>query len=302
MLFISRYILQGVSQAALVAASTAVLALVPLLGWFSVLLSGAAVALVTLAKGYQHGLLTMLIAMLGSAVFAALIFSQPMLGMYFMLAVWMPVWLAASVLRQTVSLALSLLLITGFSLLSLLVMYVLFPGFEELWREPLDRLVQEFAAQSMGQFSMEELKQAQDIAIRLIPGLLASTLLLGTLMSLLLARWWQAVNFNPGGFAREFQALNLGKSAAIMTALIVLVSATLRSDMLIAMALVVTSLYLAQGTALMHAIAARRKLNSAWLYLIYVLMLFLPQMVLLLILAGLADAWLNFRQRVAVKA
>jgi fatty acid desaturase len=66
MILLSRFILKGISQAALVAASMAVLAVIPLLGWVTILISGAAVALMTLVHGYRHGLLVMLAAALGT--------------------------------------------------------------------------------------------------------------------------------------------------------------------------------------------------------------------------------------------
>lgn len=299
MILLSRFILKGTSQAALVAASMAILGLVPFVGWFTILISGAAIALITLVQGYRQGLLVMLIAMIGAGVFSALIFSEPLVALYFMMAVWMPVWLAATVLRLTTSLALSVLLVTGMSLLALLVMYIVFPGFEELWREPLNVFTTQLAEQSMGQFTLEELRAAEDIAIRLIPGLIASTLLLSTMLSLLLARWWQAVNFNPGGFGKEFRALNLGKSAALAALAIMAATWAIDSDMLLAMTLVVLVLYLSQGSAVMHAIFAIKKYSVVWLYVIYILMLFIPHVVVLLVLLGLADAWIDFRRRMA---
>ena len=299
MILLSRFILKGTSQAALVAASTAVLALVPLIGWFSVLVSAAAVALVTLVQGYRPGLLVILAAMVGTAVFASLLFAQPLIALYFTLAVWLPVWLAAVVLRETVSLALSLLLVTGMSLLALLMMYLVFPGFTEHWQQPLELLITRIAEQSDGQLTLEELRTAQAVVIRLLPGLIASTLLFGTVLSLLLARWWQAVSFNPGGFAAEFQALKLGRSAALLATLIIALTSWLQSDLWLAMSLLVFTLYLAQGAAVMHAVVAKRQINPVWLYVIYVVMLFVPHIMVTLVVIGLVDTWIDFRRRFA---
>lgn len=298
MILLSRFILKGTSQAALVAAAMAVLGLIPIVGMFTVFFSAAAVALVTLVKGYRPGLLVMAVAAVGAAVFAVLLFSQPWLAVYFLLGVWLPVWLAAVVLRETTSLALSVLLVAGLSMLALVVMYLGFPGFTEHWREPLNLLVKQIAEQSMGQLSEAELQSVADIMLRLIPGLIASTLLTSTVLSLMLARWWQAVNFNPGGFATEFRAFNLGQSAIIVGVLILALSWWLKNDLLLGMSLIVLMLFMAQGTAVMHALVAKRQISQVWLYLVYIVMLFVPYIMALLILAGLADAWLDFRRRV----
>ena len=52
-----------------------------------------------------------------------------------------------------------------------------------------------------------------------------------------------------------------------------------------------------QGFAVLHAIFAGRQLNAVWLFLVYLLMFFVPRTVILLALAGLADTWIDFRRR-----
>ncbi len=139
MLFLARFILKGQSQAALVAASMAILGLVvPPAAW----ISAAAIVLVTLVNGPKSGLITTAISLIGAAIFAFLIFSAPQVAVIFVLMAWLPAWLIATVLRQTVSLAYSLQVLTLMSLLAVVMLYVLYPNIGELWREPLDIMVQ----------------------------------------------------------------------------------------------------------------------------------------------------------------
>jgi uncharacterized protein YybS (DUF2232 family) len=60
---------------------------------------------------------------------------------------------------------------------------------------------------------------------------------------------------------------------------------------------VVAVLYLAQALALLHGVFSKRKINRAWLYFVYFVTFIMPQMMLLLIVAAVADPWLNIRQR-----
>ena len=71
------------------------------------------------------------------------------------------------------------------------------PEMGEIWREPLDVLVQQLLAQSEGQLSLQDLQEVEEMAIRMIPGFLAGSILFGTVISLLLARWWQSIILNP---------------------------------------------------------------------------------------------------------
>jgi hypothetical protein len=294
MVFLARFILKGPSQAALVAATMAIIGalLAPAL-W----VSAAAIALITLVKGHRQGMKVMVFAVIGAGLFAWLIFTSPVVTVYFILMAWLPAWLAATVLRQTSSLAVSLQAITALSLMAVIVLYLVFPGFGEYWREPLDLLVQQLAEQYQDRISLAELEQAKELAIKLIPGLIASSVLFGTMISLLLARWWQAVVLNPGGFAREFQALNLGKVSALIATGIVAASVVLGSEAVYAMLLLVLALYLAQGVSILHAVFARRQLNSVWLYVLYIAMIFVPHIVLVLLVAGITDAWIDYRRR-----
>lgn len=297
MLFLARFILKGPSQAALVAASMAVLGLaVPPAAW----ISAAAIVLVTLVNGPKSGLITTGLSLLGAALFAYFIFAAPQLAMIFVLLAWLPAWLIATVLRLTVSLALSLQSLTVMALLAVVFIYALFPNFGEYWREPLDMMVAQLAEQSE-EFSLTELKQTEDWLIAFLPGLFASSIMFGTMLSLFLGRWWQAVLYNPGGFAKEFQGLNLGRVSASLAVAVMLVAMMFNSIFAVALVTVVSVLYGMQALSLLHAVINIRQINGSWLLAIYLLMFFIPHLLLLLIFAAFADPWLDIRRRVSQK-
>lgn len=293
MLFLANFILKGHSQAALVIATMAILGLLlPPAAW----ISAAGIVLVTLVYGSQRGLLTMALSLIGTAVFAALIFSVPQVAIVFVLFAWLPAWMVASVLRQSVSLAYSLQVLTAVCLFAVALIYMLYPDFGELWRESLDLMVSQLAEQS-DKFNLAELKQKEDWVIKFLPGLFASSILFGTMLSLFLGRWWQSVFYNQGGFAEEFQSLNLGKVSALVAIALMLVAMALNNIFAFALLAVVAVLYLAQALALLHGVFSKRKINRAWLYFVYFITFFIPQVMLLLIIAAVADPWLNIRQR-----
>ena len=294
MISLARFILKGYSQAALVAATMAMLGLLlPPMAW----LSGAAVALVTLVNGHRYGLLVTAIAAIATAVFAGLLLSHSEIALYYVLLVWLPVVMVAVVLRQTVSLVLSLQLIAGVSLLGIMILYMFFPDFGEFWRSSLNMMADELIATSDGTVDREQLQQVIDQILRILPGFFASSFMIGTLLSLYLARWWQAVIYNPGGFGKEFRALDLGRVSALIALAIAVVASFVNLDIFNAMLLVVLALYLNQGIAVLHAVFAGKQLSAVWLFLVYLLMFFVPYTVVLLALAGLADTWIDFRRR-----
>lgn len=293
MVFLARFILKGPSQAALVAATTAMLGvLVAPAIW----LSAAAIALVALVKEGRQALVVTAIAAVGTMLFASLIFASPSMSLYFVLAAWLPVLIAARLLR-TVSLEASLQAMAGLALVVITGLYSFFPEMGEIWREPLDAMVQQLRESSPEQFDIESLREIQEWVIRMMPGFLVSSVFLGTLISLSLARWWQSAIVNPGGFGREFQALALGKISAMIALAIITVALLAGSALWYAMLLIALVLYATQGMSILHAVFSGRQLNKIWLYLIYLAMFLLPEVVAMLILFGIADAWVDFRRR-----
>lgn len=293
MVFLARFILKGPNQAALVAATTAMLGvLVAPAIW----LSAAAIALVALVKEGRQALVVTAIAAVGTMLFASLIFASPSMSLYFVLAAWLPVLMAARLLRN-VSLEVSLQAMAGLALVVNVGLYSFFPEMGEIWREPLDVMVQQLLESSPEQFDIESLRKIQEWIIRMMPGFLVSSVFLGTLISLLLARWWQSAIVNPGGFGREFQALALGNISAMIALVIIAVALLAGSALWYAMLLIVLVLYSTQGLSVLHAVFKGRQLNKIWLYLIYLAMFLLPEVVAMLILLGIADAWVDFRRR-----
>jgi len=294
-LFLARFILKGQSQAALIAASMAILGLaIPPAAW----ISAAAIVLITLVNGPKNGLICITLSLLGAAIFAMLIFSAPQLAIIFVLIAWLPAWVLAAVLRQTVSLAYTMQVLAVMSILAVLMFYMLAPDIGELWREPLDVMVKQLAQQSED-FSLADLQKTEDWVIAFMPGLLVSSLMFGTMLSLLLGRWWQAVFYNPGGFGEEFRSLNLGKATALTAIVILLAALAVANVFAIAIVSVVFVLYSMQALSLLHAVIQIRKLNGMLLFVVYVLLFFIPHLLLLLIVASIADPWLDIRQRIS---
>ncbi len=294
MLFLASYVLKGQSQAALVAVTMAILGLVlPPAAW----VSGAAVVLITLVVSSKSGLVTALLAVVGAGVFT-LLFPTQQVFVVIALLIWS--WITALVLRQTVSLSYSLQVLTVVTLLAVTMIFAVMPNMAEHLREPLDIIVEELAQQS-DELSYEELKQAEDWAIKFAPGLFVISIFFGTILSLFLGRWWQAVFYNPGGFGEEFRSLNLGKISAMSAVALIFLALAMGSVFAFALVTVVFVLYSIQALSLLHAVVKIRQINAVWLFVVYLIMLFVPQVLLLLILAGFADPWIGLRQRISKK-
>ncbi len=133
----------------------------------------------------------------------------------------------------------------------------------------------------------------------LFNGVITAVQLLMLIASLLLARWWQSVLYNPGGFQSEFHALRLPLWSSIGLPLVLILVASGQTWLLSAVPVLLVP-HLIAGIALVHGVFAIKKYNSFWLGLLYVL-LFLaqPYMSLLLVFIALADSLIDIRRRLA---
>lgn len=302
---LATFVLRGYSQAMLVVVIGAIVAFLhPLLSFVS-LISGAAIALVTLREGWRPGLQliagsAVVVGAVGYFTLGGLLPSLTMLGVF-----WVPLWLVASVLRESRSLSLALTLAGGIGVVAVAVVYLAVGDVTNWWYEQLKVIFAPAitASEQLTDPAMFEAALA-DLA-PLMTGVAAAGMMLNTMICLFLARSWQAQLYNPGGFRDEFHRLQLGRAVAVAGLVLMLLSmlplglvTRIADEMLI----VLLGLYVIQGLAIVHAIVARRKLHVAWLAALYVVpFLLLPQLVIVIAVFGLIDSWADFRSRVPAK-
>lgn len=113
---------------------------------------------------------------------------------------------------------------------------------------------------------------------------------------LMLARWWQALLFNPGGFQQEFHQLKLQPAVAVMLMVLFVLASTGVTVLSGWIMYFLLPLFFA-GLALVHGLIGLKKLSRLWLVAFYMLMLN-PPLAQLLSVAALIDSWYDFRARV----
>jgi len=287
--------MHGRSQAVMVAAVLSVL-LTPLLG-------AAVIGLVALRKGTLEGLVVMAGASLAAGVLTLLAVGTsivPLVVISWSLVViilWVPVWLLALLLRRTASQGLVLGVAGLLGLVAIGAVYLVLDSPADSWLEVLENgLVPLFEQLGLPLDPATLEDQAKTMTGRVV----ASSVLL-IMLSLFLARWWQGLLYKPGGFGEEFRALRLDRRVAMAT-LVAALASLLAGDVLgglgfdvLVLALL---LFMIQGLAVAHALAASRGVSVGWLVGLYLLLFFMrPFATLALGIVGFADSWLNLRAR-----
>jgi len=303
---LATFILRGRLQAIVVIMVAAVMSMIlPPLSH----VSGAAVALVTLRNGafeaamvaVAAAVLLLLLGLLSSMDMALV----QVFVLSLLLAAWLPALLCATVLRQRRTLGAALVTAGILALVVMLVFYLLVGDVRTWWFDILQPLFEPMWATAPVALSAAEIDAWLHNIATIMTGLVAAMLVYSIMINLCLARWWQALLFNPGGFRSDFHGLRLDWRIGVAALPMVLVSA-LTTGIVQGFAqdaiLLVMAMFSLAGLALVHAVVAARGFHRGALVVVYVLMLFiLPQVVMVLAAAGLTDSWLDLRRRLITK-
>jgi hypothetical protein len=251
-------------------------------------LSAAVLALVTLRKGPREGAYILAWAILPAGVVLGVFGDPTPLGMI------VGTTLLAVLLRWTVSLELTLCASSALGLVAGLGMLALGGGYlaqlEAFFAEFFANLQQQLTAQG------RDMVQVQAPGRVTIAGLLGFMNALTCVVCLLLARWWQALLYNPGGFRAEFHGLRFTPATSGVLLVLVLAISSLGLEYRPWAVLFAVPLSMA-GLGLVHARAAHRGFGAGYLTVFYLLWVFFDAVKVIVIGLAVADSIIDFRNR-----
>jgi len=293
---LAEFVMRGPVNAGAVAAGTLLLGLIVApFAW----LSAAVIALVALRLG---GLATLRVAgpaLIGVALAGAVVTGQGAAIAVSGLAAWLPATVLALVLRQRVRLDDTLLVACAIGWVLVLGTYLFVEDPAGLWRDLLYRMMPPETMAARFDLPAEAMRQMIDTMAPLMTGMVAMSVVFSAVTSLLLARWWQSLLYNPGGFGNEFRSLRLGRTAAAITLGVSALALFTTPALIDSLALVVASVYVFQGLAVAHGVVNGLALGPAWLVALYIALVpLMPYVVVGLMIVGAVDAWADYRRRV----
>jgi hypothetical protein len=274
--------------------ATGLLGMLPFFGvGFFFFLPGAVPALFALARGPRAGamiaagataLLALAIWSIGRPVPVGLVYAGWVLG---------PPLALAWVLKRSGSLALCLQIAVLAGLLMLVVLHVTLGDPTQFWLPVVRQLAGEM--ESHGLALGDSLIEA--LARSLWGWVTVLTLLLG-MGAVFLARWWQRLALEAGSFGAEFRQIRLGRVLGSLAAVAVIVSFVTDQALADDLARFLVSALALVGVAAAHRIRHERSANTAWLWAVYLLLVFAsPVAVPALAGIGFVDNWLRSAAR-----
>ncbi len=261
----------------------------PLMG----LLSNGALGLITLRMGWKRGLSMALIAALAVGI-AGFVLHRNWSGFVTTLLEWLPVIALAALLANTASWPKVFYSILATGCLAVIAFHLSVDDPETVWLQAINSLTN--IEQLEQQFNNVDIQSLLRGAAPYLTGFLASGLGIALVLSLMLARHWQAKLYNPGGFQAELKELRLNKKVGIALSAVILAAIFNPTPLLVGLIVVGLAVFLFQGVAVIHGSIALLNLPWQWLFGLYIPLLLLPlQMGLLLAVMGMVDSIADFR-------
>ena len=242
----------------------------------------AAAALVTLRKGTTEGAFVVMWALLPAA--AVLVYGQDV-GPLCMLLVCA---LAAVVLRNSRSWPMAMASAVAGGMVSAMVLYHVGQQYLADILTAVQPMLDQLQAQSNG--SLPQILTGDIAAV------IGSSTVLWSVLALMLARWWQAMLYNPGGFREEMWSLRLPAALSVLlVAAMLLVSQS--GEVYRFWGVMCLLPFVASGLSLVHGLIGRYKLGRTWLVVFYIALLLFGPLWAVLILTAIVDSWIDIRRR-----
>lgn len=280
MIALANFILRGRVQALLVA----------FIGSFFPLISSATIALVSLCKGAKEGLLLFLWISLILGLIQQASTDNPLLAAVSIASLGIMV-IAAKVHRHLASWQWTLLATIVISVACAFSLGLLMGPEVSAFLTTVEEML---AAINSKQ---QDAQTSLDLTESILLGIVATLLAIGSIMSLILARWWQAGIYNPGGFQNEFHSFRIEVKVAVILVAVLLAGQFMSKSLQIWADLAALPLLIA-GIALIHFAVKLLGQGKQWLAFLYVgIILAGKPVTVILLLLGLTDSLIDLRSR-----
>jgi hypothetical protein len=275
-------------------AAALICAMLPLVSIPGGVIAAILVGFITLCRGYKIGLFVLFGVAIPAIVTA--VWKQAFIVDLVLMRCVM-VWLLASVLRVTVSWRLILEIMVILGILTVAGFHLLLENVPDWWAALFTRYEAFLNSLLAGQITEDKVHQMFVQITPLATGLFSALVLLGAFCQLIVARWWQAAMFRPGGLGKEFVEIRAGMILTVIFTLTV-VAALLGVAFAIDLLPVVILPLTIGGLSLVHKWGRYNKKVVYLIAAIYVGLIFLPVvLIVVLALAGYVDGWYDLRKR-----
>ena len=257
------------------------------------IVSGAALVLVTLYVDPKNAILITIFSAIALAASTYFLLGNPLIGMSAALAQLVPSLFLATLFYRTRSLSFSLQAAAILGALGFIAIKFIFPNDALFWETALSPMLGSLFDTS-GISPEESTALIREIAAYMTGVMIASIVLVHC--SILYFGYWLFCKAKDSEqYKTDFREVRLGKALAAMAVATCLWAVATQSAYAAQLCAILSILFAIQGMTMIHVLCARLKKGKLWLVISYLLIIFLPQAIFVVILLGLSDSFFNIR-------
>ena len=262
----------------------------------SAIVSGAAMVLITLHAGPKNSFSIVITCIIALALVSSVFIGQATLGAATAAAQLLPGFILAAIFYSTRSLSLSLQAAALLGALAFIIVSALFPNSDQFWQQSLSSILAPVL--ETGGYNTEQSAVLISQTAKFMTGLLIASIVLVHSSILLFGYKLKCLIDDSKQFESDFQQMRLGKVLAILTLLVGIWAITAQSTYAAQLCGILSILFFLQGMAVIHTTTGTMTKGKLWLIIAYILVIFVPQAILLVILLGIFETFFRIRERV----
>ena len=262
----------------------------------SAIISGAALVLITLHAGPRNSILIALACVLALAICSYLFIGNANIGAITAAAQLMPSFLLATVLYSTRSLSLSMQAGALLGAVTFVIATAIFPDTQQFWQSTLNPILSP-VLEARGS-SQEHIASVIALTAKYMTGLLIASVVLVHSCILLFGYKLHSLVNTSIPFDADFKQMRLGTVLAILALITGIWAFLTQSAFAAQLCIILGVLFFLQGMAVIHTICGTMTKGKLWLIIAYLLVIFIPQAILIVILLGLFETFIKLRQRI----
>jgi hypothetical protein len=282
----AHYLLKKRSNAAWVALAFSVPAF---LSTFSMVIVG----LVTLRKGAKEGLYVLIWATLPFIAHAYV--AKSMAFFITALSSFVFFWLFAWLLKRYGSWSLVLQVAAILSVVIVAGAHVVYGDVTQIWRSYISEAIQHSPMLENVEISSATVHKLASIAT----GVELLFAMVAIMLKLVVARWWQASVFNPGGLRKELLQIRLNKLVLLLFVLLMVLALVYKTLAPIDVLLPLLGAYMLAGLSILHFWLGSYKHALLALVGFYIAVAMVPAVLLVVVLLAVVDSVVNLRVKMA---
>ncbi|MFK7794848.1 MAG: hypothetical protein AB8B89_05830 [Gammaproteobacteria bacterium] len=262
----------------------------------SAILSGAGIVLITLHAGPKNSFSIVLACIIALALVSAVFIGHTALGATTAAAQLLPSFILAVIFYSTRSLSLSLQAAALLGAIAFVIVSALFPNSHQFWQQSLSSILAPVL--ETGGYNAEQSALLISQTAKFMTGLLIASIVLVHSSILLFGYKLKCLVDDSKQFEQDFEQMRLGKVLAFLAVLVGMWAVLAQSSYAAQLCGILSILFFLQGMAVIHTTTGTMTKGKLWLIIAYILVIFVPQAILVVILLGISETFFKIRERV----